>query len=287
MTWTGAEVSVVAGPSVVAYPPGARYGPRRLADFELVWLLSGEARWTWRHAGRHGALTLRPGELLLARPGLHDEFRWSGHRTTHHGYVHFTLPAGAEPVDWPWRRRLTEHDPITALLRYLLWVGGHHGATHPRIAQVVGAVVDLFGNGPLTPPSRVRHDPVERLLDAVATAWAAGPRPVSLAELSRACAMSPAHLSRLFTARYGTPPGVALELVRLSLAADLLVRSDLTVARIARTVGFEDPLYFSRRFRLRYGQPPSTWRTGGRDPRAPLDRRGLGPLAWRLTDRHP
>ncbi|MEH0935826.1 helix-turn-helix transcriptional regulator [Micromonospora psammae] len=284
--WAGAEVVVRAGPSVVGYPPGSRYGPRLLTDFELVWLLAGEARWSWRHAGHRGDLELRPGQLVLARPGVHDEFRWSTRRPTRHGYVHFTLPVDADQVAWPWRRRLTDQDPINALLRYLLWLGGHHGATHPRVAQVVGAVVDLFVHGPVEEPPPVEHGPVDRLLDAVAVAWATGPRPVSLTELGRACATSPAHLSRTFTARYGTSVGVALELVRLALAADLLNRSDLSVAQVARGVGFDDPLYFSRRFRLRFGLAPSAWRAGGRDPRVLLDQWGLGPLAWRLTERH-
>ena len=39
------QVTLHHGPAVADYPPGASFGPIRLPDFELVWLLSGTASW--------------------------------------------------------------------------------------------------------------------------------------------------------------------------------------------------------------------------------------------------
>jgi AraC family transcriptional regulator of arabinose operon len=48
--------------------------------------------------------------------------------------------------------------------------------------------------------------------------------------------------------------------LRMREARRLLVETDLTVAEVARKVGFEDPLYFSRCFRHLTGVPPSHYR---------------------------
>jgi len=47
---------------------------------------------------------------------------------------------------------------------------------------------------------------------------------------------------------------------RMLLAANLLTRSNGTLARIAEEVGYETDTAFSRAFRREYGMPPATWR---------------------------
>ena len=47
-----AAIEVTASPALAGYPPGACYGPRTLADFELVWLVAGSARWRSVGGGR-------------------------------------------------------------------------------------------------------------------------------------------------------------------------------------------------------------------------------------------
>jgi hypothetical protein len=58
----------LAGGGCATYPPGATYGPRRLLDWEFVWLLEGNA--TYLRAAR-GIETESPapqGTLVLCRP---------------------------------------------------------------------------------------------------------------------------------------------------------------------------------------------------------------------------
>jgi transcriptional regulator GlxA family with amidase domain len=73
-------------------------------------------------------------------------------------------------------------------------------------------------------------------------------------------------------------------LVRLSRAAEALVRSTATIAEIAHLTGFANPYHFSRRFRLTYGVAPGGYRSSDDrpDPLAPLQDSGLLPLSYRL-----
>ena len=54
----------VSGSGVAVYPPGATFGPRRLPDFEFVWLLQGTAEWHYED----GSIALGTNSLLLGRP---------------------------------------------------------------------------------------------------------------------------------------------------------------------------------------------------------------------------
>lgn len=256
-----ALAEVRAGPATVWYPAGAGYGPRRLADFELVWLLSGGARW---EAPGRPAVDLVPGQLLLLPPGVVDRFRWHDAGPTRHGYVHFRLP-GQTGQGWPLVRTMSPDDPLDGLLRYLLWLAGVPGpATPARLAGILSLAVDVFVHGPWPGADDLARWPValSALADAVARAWADGMRPIPLAELGAATGFSVGHLNRTFHARHGIGLVAGLERIRLQRAEVLLRRSDLAVAQIGRLCGYSDALHFSRRFRALHGCPPRLFRAG-------------------------
>ncbi len=282
------QLSVRTGPEVAHYPPGATFGPRTLPDFEFVWLLGGSASWAWQQT----RLDLRPGTLLLARPGMRDQFAWDPDRATVHAFVHFRLVDPGDlgpPEHWPLTRTLSPANPMAALCRYALWLGRGPASERggERIPDVLAFLLDLFVRGPVPPDDT--HDGMPphlaRLADHIRTTWqTGGTKPLTLAEMADATGVSPGHLSRLFRGEYAIGPVAAIELVRLARAATLLQRSNLTVAAVAATCGFANPFHFSRRFRAVYGVPPRTYRTvqGGDDPLAPLSPAGLLPLAHRL-----
>jgi AraC-like DNA-binding protein len=261
--WT---VRLVVRPALADYPPGAGYGPRRLTDFELVWLLSGSAK--WRAAGHE--LSLVPGQVLLIPPGTEDTFAWDDAVPTRHGYVHFTLSGAGgrpapDPTGWPRIRTTDPPGPLGALLDYLVWLAAEPDTgRRQRTEEVVALVVRLFAAGPLPEPGPAPESPaVAAALAYVHRAWRDGMRPLSMAELAGAAAVSTAHLSRQFTRAYGIGPIAGLERVRLGRAATLLVRSNLSVTEVGAACGFADPLHFSRRFRVAYGRSPRAYRSAG------------------------
>jgi AraC-like DNA-binding protein len=268
--------------AVVDYPPGSTFGPRTLTDFELVWILHGSARWTLGDQIHD----LGPGALLLARPGMRDFFRWDPDRGTRHAYVHFQLDTDGS--GWPMVRQLASEDPLAGLLRYLIWLGSATpSGWRERGADVLDLLVDTFVRGPL-PESEA---PLPPAIVAVAAhlrrIWGGGvTRPIPVAELAAAAAVSGVQLSRIFRTRFGIGPVGAVELLRLGRAESLLLRSNSPITSISTACGFADPYHFSRRFRAVYGISPSHFRAGGPPaaPPSPVVARGLLPLereVWR------
>jgi AraC family transcriptional regulator len=211
------------GPAAADYPPGSTFGPRDARSFEFVWVLRGRASWSCGDM----AAELPPGRLLLVRPGMRDFFRWDTHGPTRHAYVHFLLHGADEAAPasyehWPAVRALNEQTgPMAALCAYLLWLGD----TQPehwqvRAVDVLGLLLTTFVSGPFPrdDPGDV-SPPLRAMLRHVARRWSDGvARPVQLADLAAAAAVSPSSLSRLFRQRFSVGPVAAIERLRLARA---------------------------------------------------------------------
>jgi AraC-like DNA-binding protein len=83
-------------------------------------------------------------------------------------------------------------------------------------------------------------------------------KPISLLELSAVSGVSPFHLSRRFRARYGLPPYMYLEMVRVERARTLLRRGE-AISRVAFDTGFSDQSHLTRRFKRVVGVPPGQY----------------------------
>ena len=82
----------------------------------------------------------------------------------------------------------------------------------------------------------------------------------TLEELAQTANTSRSVLAERFQQLVGTAPMQYLTQWRMLLAANLLSRSNATLARIAEDVGYQTDTAFSRAFRREYGAPPATWR---------------------------
>lgn len=267
------------GPTVADYPPGSTFGPREARSHEFVWLLRGSA--TWRCEDLR--LPIRPGTLLLIRPGMRDSFRWDPRTPTRHAYVHFRL-SDLEREEWPLTRDLSgRSDPMGALCRYLLHLGTTcppDWAEHARETLRLLLLTFLRDPPPAEPPAAL-PEPVVAMMGHVRDSWSAGPAvPLPLSRLAAAARVSPSTLCRTFGRQFGVGPVAALELLRLARAEPLLWQSNLSMHAIATQCGFADGYHFSRRFRAVYGMAPTTFRAT--DPEAvspsPVGRGGLAAL---------
>jgi AraC-like DNA-binding protein len=88
--------------------------------------------------------------------------------------------------------------------------------------------------------------------------------PVTGAGLAGATRTSYSHLGALFRSRFGCGPLDYHRARRMERARNLLLDPHLSVAEVARRVGFDDVSYFVRVFRKSSGMPPSRWRKDAR-----------------------
>lgn len=86
-------------------------------------------------------------------------------------------------------------------------------------------------------------------------------RPWTLAELAERSQVSRAVLARRFKDLVGETPMGYLTRWRLSLAADLLREPDLTLAQVARQVGYGSPFALSAAFKREHGVSPHAYRS--------------------------
>jgi AraC-like DNA-binding protein len=84
--------------------------------------------------------------------------------------------------------------------------------------------------------------------------------PWTVANLAAAVGCSRAMFARRFTEQVGEPPIGFLTGWRLALAADLLRSSQVTIAAVARQVGYSTPFALSSAFKRAYGVSPNTHR---------------------------
>jgi AraC-like DNA-binding protein len=84
--------------------------------------------------------------------------------------------------------------------------------------------------------------------------------PWTLDELARTAASSRSVLAERFQHLVGVAPMQYLTQWRMTLAADMLCRTDATLLRIAENVGYKTDTAFSRAFRREFGTPPAAWR---------------------------
>jgi AraC family transcriptional regulator of arabinose operon len=85
-------------------------------------------------------------------------------------------------------------------------------------------------------------------------------RPAALAGLAREAGLSVSRFSDTFRHHFGISPIRYLLRLRLQRATHLLRDRNLSIATVARAVGFEDAFFFSRQFRKEHGCSPLTWR---------------------------
>ena len=97
---------------------------------------------------------------------------------------------------------------------------------------------------------------VEKAISYIASHYS---YPISIEELASYVGISRSHLFRAFQTQLSVSPKEYLSQYRIRQACSLLAHSDLSVTAIARSVGFENSLYFSRVFHKIKGLTPTDY----------------------------
>src|SRR5204863_7659038 len=102
--------------------------------------------------------------------------------------------------------------------------------------------------------------PARHLLRAKDLADARYFEPLGVDELARAAGLSRAHFSQEFRRAFGESPHAYLLTRRLERAAELLRRTDNSIADICVAVGLQSVGSFTTSFKRMFGVPPSAYR---------------------------
>lgn len=78
--------------------------------------------------------------------------------------------------------------------------------------------------------------------------------------LAQKASLSMSYFSSLFKKHTGYTPVKYITKIRLDNAKLLLRKKNVSIADVARAVGYEDPLYFAKVFTNEFGVPPSEYR---------------------------
>lgn len=143
---------------------------------------------------------------------------------------------------------------------------GHVDAVAAQLTLLLVALARLAGSP--DPGAGTRADPlVAEVFDVIEAHYHDG---ISLADVARTVGLTPGHLTTVVRERTGRTVLEWITERRMAEARRLLLHTELSVARVAGRVGYNDPAYFTRAFRRTHGTPPSAWR------RPPATTRGRG-----------
>lgn len=229
--------------------PGHTWGPA-LRDFYLIHYVSA-GRGVYHCGKREYALS--SGDLFLISPdhivsyGADEEDPWEYYWVGFNGtdakrMLSLTGFTEERPVI-----RLSETRPVREILLKIYHAGGNTPAAD---ADMVGYLYHFFaclirenGDHPTVYGTR---EYLPQALRFIQYNYAGD---ISVSDIARFAGVSRSQLYRAFVTGFGLSPHDFLQKYRISEACSLLRRRDYTVAEVAGSVGFNDPLYFSRIFR--------------------------------------
>ncbi|MDG0812566.1 AraC family transcriptional regulator [Cohnella rhizosphaerae] len=227
----------------IVYPPGSRFGPRIQQDVQLVMLYTGEMTVTL--SGR--ALRVKPGHVVLLKPGLEETFVFSKSEDSWHRWiaVHFEdLPETAVEQLSELPECLPLSEEMNVLVDLMVRLNRRSAPTDADVRSLGLAALHLYpresGKSPL---NREKHPAVYAALAEIRENYA---RELSLAQLAHAAGASPEHLVRLFNKHERTSPIQFLWQYRVNRAVELLTHTGLTVSEIAARCGFKTSHHLAR-----------------------------------------
>ncbi|MBB6172095.1 transcriptional regulator GlxA family with amidase domain [Nocardiopsis mwathae] len=204
------------------------------------------------------------GASLLAAAGLLDGRR----ATTHWQYADHlaaeypAVTVDAEPIYIRDGNVSTAAGVTSALDLMLAFIEEDHGAELAReVARALVTYLQRPGDqaqiSMFTAAPHAEHDLVRRVAGYIGAHLDGD---LTTAALAKVAGVSPRHLTRLFLAHLGHPPGRFVRRARTEAAARLLSTTALPVARVAARCGFGSAESLRQAFVRHYGVPPSEHR---------------------------
>ena len=250
--------AVVFGDTV--YKPGGIYGPRIQRDYQLVILHSGSLDLRLDDGRVHA----EAGQALLLSPGHREHFYFSLDRQTHHSWCAVDVKAVPRALR-PLLRKARGPAAFAGSLPALFQTGRVTAAFGDEslqagfylglgLALLCGFALGVHADEARKTPCALA---LSRMENFIHNEYGGS---LSLGDIARASGASGQHLARLCREAGIAPPVERLYAKRLEAAAELLLRTGLSVGEVAGRCGFASVFHFSRRFKQAYDKPPLAFR---------------------------
>jgi AraC-like DNA-binding protein len=242
------------------------FGPS--ASEATPWRLSYRERGRAELATQGRVISLPPGRAVLIGPDIGADSKPEGE--AQHLFVEFELGRARDAAALLIRDApivldadATRDELARVLLRELAAGAAPGGAQCARALALLhlclSSLLDLAdeGDAALRGPAsdaRTQLQPVLRHIDSHLADLLPNAK---LAEVAHA---SESHFIRMFRRTFGRTPARHVQERRVSTAADLLLRTHLSIDEIAERCGFANRYHFSRVFAQRMSHPPARFR---------------------------
>ncbi len=229
-----------------------RCSPRRFEFYSLSHLIEGRGRLLLENGCD---CDLVPGDLVVISPGTVNRYGGFGGQPYVEDSIRFTGPV-ADHL----RRAGVIADGVYKFgsVRRFLPIG-ELAADPSRDAQINAnlalqkLLVDLYNDARRSSAATPMEAIVELIKSRPEHWW-------QVEELAEVGNLSTDQLRRSFKRQTGMLPKRYVEELKLRLAAELLISTQLPVGEIAARFGYRDPYHFSRRFKFFTGASPEKYR---------------------------
>ncbi len=214
---------------------------------------------------------VKAGDLLVYNSGVvHDEFSSAENAISAYcaaiaglrlpGLRENTLIAGDAPALFHTGEEAEDLRLLYEMMyRYLLEDRpGCEALCHHLMLALLGRILQITGDAPRRDRANTEPKALGRQVQAFIDRHFS--EPLTLQDMGRALHVSPYYLSHVFKETSGYSPTQYLLRRRIGEAQNLLISTDLPMARIAERVGFETQNYFNLQFSKHVGMPPGKYR---------------------------
>lgn len=246
--------------------PNHQFGPGLRQSWLLHYISVGKGIFTCK--GKDYAL--KAGDLFLCRPGEVVSYKADEKEPWGYGWIGLQ---GTQMADYFSRTALVD-EPVA---RYdkdselsLLFIQVQQAYSLPdnlkdiRLNGLAYQLLDfLIRNFPKVEKEKTSSDVVivQSLIGYITTHLS---KPIRVDQMCKALGVSRSYASKLFTKKTGISLRDYIWKSKESEACRLLEQTSHPIGLIARSLGYDDPLYFSRLFHDKVGMPPSEYRKGKR-----------------------
>jgi AraC family transcriptional regulator len=134
------------------------------------------------------------------------------------------------------------------------------GAAEARIHELVAHVVKLHGSPCPSADAQHESDTARKIRRSIGFIERHAVGRIRINDVAAHAGMSRSHFFREFSHRVGTSPLLVIDAVRISWAAERLLKTNTPIADLGDELGFSTPSHFGRFFAAHIGLTPSEYR---------------------------